>query len=221
MNPADDMIGNAPRDARRRSLWAMAALPIGLVAASASAKAPAKPAGGGDMAARLDALESKDAVAHILYDYARANDRVDEALLRGCFWAESLHHHGGFNGKSSDFIGFALKILRTVKYTAHHISNVAVEVKGDQALSECYYFAHHRRDAKTGGGEEDAFFEGRYIDRLERRAGAWKIIQRRGLSDYTVVEPAPTPFASWPAGQHSGRFPDDDYYAMRRTFEGS
>jgi hypothetical protein len=212
---------NGPRDVRRRALWAMATLPIGLAAASASAatRAPAKPAGG-DLAARLDRLESKDAVARILNDYARANDRLDEALLRSLFWPESRHHHGGFDGTSTDFINFALKILHGVKYTAHHISNVSVEVKGDKAFSECYYFAHHRRDAKTGG-EEDAFFEGRYIDRLERRAGVWKIIQRRGLSDYSIVEPATTPFASWPAGQHSERFPDDDYYAMRRAFEAS
>ena len=209
-----------PRDMRRRALWAMAALPVGLAAASATAasRQGTRPAGG-DLAARLDALESKEAVAGILNDYARANDRVDEALLRACFWPESRHHHGGFNGASTDFIGFALKILHSVKYTAHHISNVSVEVKGDKAFSECYYFAHHRRDAKAGGGEEDAFFEGRYLDLLERRAGVWKIIQRRGLSDYSIVEPAKTPFASWPAGQHSERFPDDDYYAMRRTFE--
>ncbi|WP_238995515.1 nuclear transport factor 2 family protein [Sphingomonas solaris] len=208
---------NAPEGMRRRALWAVAALPIGL-AAAAAAKAPARPAGE-DLASRLDRLEAKEAVARVLNDYARANDRVDEALLRSCFWPESRHHHGGFDGASSDFIGFAMKILRAVKYTAHHISNIAVDVKGDRAFSECYYFAHHRRDAKTGGGEEDAFFEGRYIDRLERRGGVWKIIQRRGLSDYSVVSPAATPIASWPAGQHSGRFPDDDYYAMRRAFE--
>lgn len=204
---------------RRRSLWTMLAVPVGLAAIASGAKA-AKPSGG-DVASRLDVLESKDAIQKVLFDYARANDRVDEALLRGCFWPESKHHHGGFNGLSTDFVGFALKILNSVKYTAHHISNVAIEVKGDQALSECYYFAHHRRDAKTGGGEEDAFMEGRYIDRLERRNGVWKIIQRRGLSDYSQVIPATTPFASWPAGQHSERFPSDDYYAMQKAFRGN
>ncbi|MET0270467.1 MAG: nuclear transport factor 2 family protein [Sphingomonas sp.] len=220
MSGRDDT-ANAPRDVRRRALWAMAALPVGLAAAGAASKGPPRPVVGGDMAARLDRLESMEAVAAILFDYARANDRLDEALLRSCFWPESRHKHGGFDGASRDFIDFAVKILRTVKYTAHHISNVAVEVKGDQAFSECYYFAHHRRDAKTGGGEEDAFFEGRYIDRLERRDGVWRIIQRRGLSDYSIVEPARAPMASWPAGQHSERFPDDDYYAMRRAFEAS
>ncbi len=203
-------------DLGRRSLWSLVAVPMGLAALASGAKAAPRDTA----AARLDRLEAKEAVTAILHDYARANDRVDEALLRACFWPDSRHHHGGFDGTSTDFIGFALKILRTVKYTAHHISNVSVEVKGDRAFSECYYLAHHRRDAKTGGGEEDAFFEGRYIDILERRGGAWKIIQRRGLSDYSTVVPAATPIASWPAGQHSGRFPDDDYYRMRAAFAG-
>lgn len=203
-------------DLRRRSLWGMLALPAGLAALSSTARAAPRDT----TAARLDALEAKDAVAQVLYAYARANDRVDEAMLRECFWPESRHKHGGFDGTSTDFIGFAMKILRTVKFTAHHISNVSVEVKGDKAFSECYYFAHHRRDAKTGGGEEDAFFEGRYIDLLERRGAVWKIIRRRGLADYSAVVPATTPYAAWPAGQHSERAPDDDYYAMRAAFAG-
>lgn len=201
---------------RRRSLWSLIALPVGLAAASSGARAAPRDSA----AARLDRLEAKDACQSVLFDYARANDRVDEALLLSCFWPESQHHHGGFKGRSVDFAGFALKVLHSVKYTAHHISNVAIDVKGDQAFSECYYFAHHRRDAKVGGGEEDAFFEGRYLDRFERRRGVWKIIQRRGLADYAAVVPAVTPYASWPAGQHSERMPNDDYYTMRRAVMG-
>jgi hypothetical protein len=193
----------------------MIALPVGLAAAASTAKAAPRDTA----SSRLDRLEAKDACQSVLFDYARANDRLDEALLLSCFWPESEHQHGGFKGKSVEFIGFALKVLRNIKYAAHHISNVSIEVEGDRALSECYYFAHHRRDAKTGGGEEDAFFEGRYIDRFERRNGVWKIIQRRGLSDFSTVVPAATPYASWPAGQHSERFPGDDYYAMRRAFK--
>jgi hypothetical protein len=60
-------------------------------------------------------------------------------------------------------------------------------------FSECYYFAQHRRDRKEGGGEEDVFFQGRYLDDLERRNGEWRIILRRGLSDYTSPRRLPPP----------------------------
>ena len=204
---------------RRKALSAfLAAGAAGAVASSANA-APARAAGHGEMATQLDKLISRAAIEEVLVAYARGNDRLDGDLLRSCFWPESAHHHGGFQGKSIDFVNFALKKLADVKYTAHHISNVSIEVEADRAFSECYYFAHHRRPKAEGGGEEDAFFEGRYLDDFERRDGVWKIIRRRGLSDYSPPAiPAAVAFADWPAGQHSVRYPEDDYYAMRSAF---
>lgn len=202
---------------RRGALAAILGLPVGMAAGAAAAQA-SRPAPHGDLAARLDALESKHQISEVLLAYARANDRMDEALLRSCFWPESTHKHGAFEGSSSGFIDYALKVVRSLKFAAHHISNISVEVRGDQAFSESHYFAHHRRVAKDGSGEEDAFFEGRYLDRLERRNGVWKIIHRRGLADYSAVAPATTPYAKWPAGQHSLPHPHDDYYAMAARF---
>jgi hypothetical protein len=203
---------------RRGALGAMLAVPVGIAAVGASSEAGAKPKGG-EMANQLDMLLSKDSIRDILFAYARSNDRADEALLRNCFWPESTHKHGRFEGKSSDFVGFAFKIISALKYACHHISNVSIEVRGDRAFSECYYFAQHRRAAKEGGGEEDVFFQGRYLDDFERRNGVWKIIRRRGLSDFTSDPlPARTMQADWPAGQHSEKFPGDDYYAMRQAF---
>lgn len=203
---------------RRGTLAAMLAVPFGLAIAG-QAKAATVKSKPGSMADRLDAIESKQAITELLYSYARANDRADQALLQSCFWPESTHHHGKFDGKSSDFAGFAFKIVAALKYACHHITNVSVDVKGDRAFSECYYFAQHRRAVKDGAGEEDVFFQGRYLDDLERRDGVWKIIRRRGLSDYTSTpQPAATAYAQWPAGQHSEKYPSDDYYAMRQAF---
>lgn len=213
MNRDDRM----PAPDRRQGLRSLLALPVGLAAAGAVG-GTAMARTDTDLLSRLDRLESQHQVAELLYAYARANDRLDEALLRSCFWPESTHRHGGFDGTSTAFIDFALKIVQPLKYTAHHISNVSVEVDGDRAFSECYYLAQHRRTAKSGEGEEDAFFQGRYIDRHERRDGVWKIIQRRGISDLSFVLPATRPYAEWPAGQHGGRAPDDPYYDLRARF---
>ncbi len=211
---------------RRTALTAMLALPMGMgVAARASAAPPPtpSPSAGGEgtmsLAARLEMLEAKEAIGELLFAYARANDRADEALLRSCFWPESTHKHGRFDGKSSDFVGFAFKIISGLKYACHHISNVSIAVKGDRAFSECYYFAQHRRVRQDGDGEEDVFFQGRYLDDHERRGGEWRIIRRRGLSDYSSPpQPAAVPYADWPAGQHSEKYPADDYYSMVRDF---
>jgi hypothetical protein len=213
---------------RRRALLAMFAGGAGVAACATTDTAVAQ---GGDnhrqqheatmrdLATRLDATESRFTIAETLYNYARACDRADEAMMRGCFWPESTHKHGRFDGTSTDFVNFAFRIISSLKYAAHHISNVSTDVRGDRGVSECYYFAHHRRDVANGTGEEDVFMQGRYIDLHERRNGVWKIIRRRGLSDYTSAPvPANVPFAQWPADQRSGRAPADDYYAMKQAF---
>jgi len=206
-------------DGRRRWLAALVGLPLGLAALSRSGRASAAPAApAANVNATVDALASAEAIRAILYRYARANDRKDEALMRSCFWPESTHKHGGFEGSSSDFVGRAMSILGGIIYSTHFIANPAVELRGDRAFSECYYAAHHRRAKKDGSGEEDAFFEGRYIDFLERRRGEWRIIRRRGLSDLTMVVPAPSAYASWTPGIHSHPGQDDEYFAMRKAF---
>lgn len=200
---------------RRKALGAMLAL--GAVAAGANrAEAAAAKKG---LAGQVDALQSRAEIEEVLLAYVRGNDRADEALIRSCFWPESAHKHGRFEGTSSDFVTFAMKIISSVKHTTHQLTNISIQVDGDRALTESYYWAHHRRDRKDGQGEEDAFFQGRYLDLFERRSGVWKIIRRRGYSDFSPPPiPAATPFAAWPAGQHSGRYPDDDYYKMLAEF---
>lgn len=173
-----------------------------------------------DLAERLHRVEATLAVTALIHAGARANDRKDIAAMRQCYWPEAITAHGGYNGPSDGFIDYALPIIARCLHAAHHISNVSVEVRGDRALAESYYLAHHRRNAADGEGEEDAFFEGRYIDLCECRDGVWKILHRRGLADFSTVMPAATRHADWPAQTHSVPWPDDDYYRLVAAFRG-
>lgn len=203
----------------RRSALAAAVLVTGLAAGSSAAEAAGR-LRRMSVSEQIDILVSRSLIEEVLLDYARGNDHADEALLRSCFWPESTHKHGGFDGTSMGFVDFAMRILPKLKYCKHHITNVSVRVKGNRGFSECYYYAHHRRDNKDGTGEEDIFFEGRYIDLHERRNGEWKIIRRRGMSDWnSPVTPAESPYSTLPAGTHALRNRDDDYYKMLADFE--
>jgi SnoaL-like domain len=204
---------------RRVALLAMLGAPVGLAACATAEAAGGHSAHMDALLERLDKVESRAAISEVLFRYARANDRADEAMMRDCFWPESTHKHGRFDGLSADFVGFASRIVTALKFAAHHISNVSIEQNADRAFSECHYFAHHRRTIANSAQEEDAFFEGRYLDFFERRNGVWKIIRRRGQSDYTSTAiPANVPFANWAAGTHSLHAPNDEYYIMRQTF---
>ena len=57
-----------------------------------------------------------------------------------------------------------------------------VEIEGDTAHSECYVlFSQRRRD-----GEGLDFGGARYLDRLERRDGEWRIAARKLIIDWTA-----------------------------------
>ncbi len=203
----------------RRDALTAAALTGGLALAAAPAAAAPKPRKP-TAAQQIDMLVSRAEIEEVLYAYARGNDHGDDAMIRGCFWPESQHKHGRFEGSSSDFVGFAMKVGNSLKYSKHHISNVSIRIDGDRAFSECYYNAHHRRPDKAGTGEEDQWFEGRYIDLWERRGGTWKIIFRRGTTDFNApVTPAEALYAALPAGSHAERSKDDAYYTMLARFE--
>ena len=163
----------------------------------------------------LAALLAKQEIGEVLYRYCRGCDRADEGALRACFHAGSVHRHGGFDGLSDDFIALIMRTVLPLKSSTHMISNVMIELNGDRAVSECHFLAHHRRDKADGTGEEDMFLKGRYLDRFEKRAGAWKIISRTGLHDFErIVEPADRTLSNAPLHQRGRKKPDDPLYAM-------
>jgi hypothetical protein len=157
----------------------------------------------------LQRLLDREACAAVMATYCRAIDTRDEALLRSVFHPGSLHRHG-FEGPSSDpsrptapgkpgdFVAFALEFLATHRSSHHQLGNVEVEIGDDgvTAQTHAYFTAHHRRRAKgdpqagadAREGEMDFWVGGRYMDRMEKRNGEWRIVSRVGTTDWTRTE---------------------------------
>ncbi|MGE0743287.1 MAG: nuclear transport factor 2 family protein [Hyphomonadaceae bacterium] len=165
----------------------------------------------------LETLLAERAITRVMFDYARGCDRADEAMLRGCFWPEAMVTYGSFDGLARDYVSYAMTIVGALICGAHHISNIYIETHGDAAVAESHYLAHHLRRAADGALDENAFFEGRYIDRFERRDGVWKLAHRRGLRDFNFVMPGRSR-ADIPDGQHSERAPLDAFYRVFDAF---
>jgi hypothetical protein len=159
----------------------------------------------------IDDLLDKQAITEVLYRYCRGCDRAEEAAIRSCFHPGSLHRHGGFEGTSADFTVLAMKIILGTRRTKHLLTNVLIELQGAAAYSESHYFAYHRQVNPGTGAEQDYFSGGRYLDRFEKRDGAWKIAQRVGLIDFERHE-APDPDSKLPPSLLSQRYPEDDLY---------
>jgi hypothetical protein len=189
---------------------------------------------------RLQALLDKQACAEVMMTYCRAIDHRDEALLRSVFHPDSYHRHG-FRGPSSDptrpsapgkpgdFVAFALEVLATHAHTHHQLGNIFVELDDDgaTAFTEAYFTAHHRMRAKddplAGADaretEMNLWVAGRYLDRMEKRDGVWKIAYRVGTTEWTRLE-APTSrgAAALPPDLHSVQSRDDIVYRRRAEF---
>ncbi len=187
---------------------------------------------------QLRELLDKQAISDLIMTYARAIDRLDETLLRSVFHPDSQHAHG-FVGPSSDpslpskpgapldFVAFAFDILRTFTRTHHQLGNIFIELEGDNAYAETYFSAYHRMRAKgdplaaenSYDTEMDWLVGGRYIDRLQRREGVWKISHRTGLTDWMRTEPPSTQgFFDIPAELTGQRGSDDLVYRCRDVY---
>lgn len=167
----------------------------------------------------LSELLDKQQITEVLYRYARGWDRYDTDTLYACFHPDSTHQHAGFEGLSYDFIKMGLEMVEPVKSMTHLITNPLIMLKGDKALSECHFLAHHRRFKASGEGEEDMFLKGRYIDKLEKREGEWRIAHRTAVHDFErIVEPADQSLADAPGEQLGHRKPEDALYQFIENF---
>ena len=156
-------------------------------------------------------------ISEVLTRYCRAIDRLDESLLRSCFHADSVHDHG-YKGPSETFVGYAMDVLRGCVATHHHLGNISIAIRGREADAESYFTAYHRiadppPEAFKDAAGMDLTIGGRYIDRLERRAGEWRIVSRTGVHDWRRYEaPSDRGFYDLPPEQRGRRDPSDPVY---------
>jgi hypothetical protein len=180
-------------------------------------------------------LLAKQEILEVVVRYARAIDRLDEALLRTLFHPESTHNHF-YEGPSSapdrlateddpgDFVRYAMTVLKTHVRTHHQLGNTLIELTGETAAQvETYFTAFHKMrgagDPLAGPDafdtEMDFFVGGRYLDKFELRDGHWKIIHRTGMTDWMRLDPpSARGMSALDAGVVGQRFPDDFVYKL-------
>jgi hypothetical protein len=151
----------------------------------------------------------------VLAIYCRAVDRCDSELLKSVYWPDAVDNHGVFNGNAMEFIDFVIPLLRQMSQTMHQISNILIDLDGDQARVETYVCAYHLVQGEKDS--TDMIFLGRYLDRFERRKGEWRIANRLVVMDWNRNHPATTVWEDGPFRDmrvRGRRWPDDPSYKM-------
>lgn len=170
----------------------------------------------------IQLLLDKQACTEVIYRIARAIDRCDADLLSQCFHDDATDDHGIFKGAARDFIAFVMPMLGGMVRTQHAICNVLIEVAGDQARGESYFIAQHTLPAE-GGGTQEMFAAGRYLDRFARRGGVWRLTHRHAIYDWNTAEPSTSGWEGEPmksALQRGARGGADASYAHFASLKG-
>lgn len=135
----------------------------------------------------LDRTEILDCVAR----HARGCDRHDIDLIASAYHSDGLDEHGRTVNAGPDYGEWANKThAETSRVHTHNITTHTCEINGETAHAESYVIV-----VLIGiDGKSAQFITGRYIDRLERRDGQWRIAVRRStvegmfLADARVLQ---------------------------------
>ena len=134
------------------------------------------------IAALLDRREIED----VILRYCRGIDRGDLELVRSCYWPDATDSHGGFSGTRDEFVAWVEALLARFESTSHFVGNLLVELAGDVAVVETYAIAFHRSPEPKAS--LNSIVGVRYVDRFEKRGGAWKIARRVCVTEWSRVD---------------------------------
>ena len=144
---------------------------------------------------KLEALLNRQEILDCLTRFSRGMDRFDRGLFLSAFHQDAVIAAGPFVGGPVALYEWAAQLHDHGQVATHHnLLNHTCDIDGDIAHSELYYlFVGRNRD------ESNWIAGGRYIDRLERRGGTWKIALRTNAIEWSGLVPTlPIPFADLP-----------------------
>ncbi|HXK22899.1 MAG TPA: nuclear transport factor 2 family protein [Myxococcota bacterium] len=162
--------------------------------------------------ARLERLLDRQDILDCLVRFSRGMDRFDRELFLSAFHPDAVIAAGEFVGGPRELYDWASELhAQGQTSTQHDLLNHTCDLDGDLAHTETYYlFVGRNRDASNW------IAGGRYIDRLERRDGVWKIALRTNAIEWSGTLPSlPIPFADVPGIHANGapsRSKDDPSY---------
>ena len=117
---------------------------------------------------------------------ARGEDRRDADLISASYWPDSITDYGVFKGDFAAYLAWVVPGAEAITNTQHVLGQSYIDCQGERARVETQVISYHRVDmgGAQAAGESDTCIGGRYLDRLERRGGEWRIASRTMLYDW-------------------------------------
>lgn len=170
------------------------------------------------------------AVRSVRQQWAFARDHGEWETMRACFHPDATVRVLWYSGPVAGFLDETIESAvgrRPGEGTKHWLGNSRVWVKGDRALLETDAMVLGRN--RFGGYLVDFTLYIRFLDQLERRQGAWRILRMDAIYDRDRLDPVipgslpagffegvdmTGPFAAiglirWRTEKRGGKVPDD------------
>lgn len=121
-------------------------------------------------------LVDRAAILDCVGRHARGCDRHDVELVTATYHDDAIDEHGFATNTGPEYGEWAnASHAATSEVHTHNITTHTCEIDGDTAHAESYVIVV----LLGGDGRTAQIISGRYLDRLERRDGQWRIALRR------------------------------------------
>jgi hypothetical protein len=140
-----------------------------------------------DVARDVAYLKDRQDILDVINRHARGCDRHDAELIDSTYWPDGTDEHGVSVNAGSDYGTWANEVhAASSSAHLHHVTTINCEVSGDIAHAESYVMvvllAPNEKSVQV--------MTGRYLDRLERRNGMWRIAVRRSTVEASFAADA-------------------------------
>ena len=145
----------------------------------------------------LQELIDEHQLRKLVHAYCRAVDRGDIERLRDLYHHDAVDAHGGFSAGSADeFLAQLVAARPYLRSMQHNITTVNFAISGHTAEGEIYTIATQTLIGRDR--DVDVVVGGRYLDKYEKRDGAWKLSARTIVTDWAHVNDPSTVDISHP-----------------------
>jgi ketosteroid isomerase-like protein len=132
-------------------------------------------------------LLDRTAIADCVAEHARGCDRHDVELVTDAYLDDGVDVHGSTVNPGPAYAAWANEVhAATSQNHLHNVTTHTCDIDGDEAHAESYVMVTLLSpDASTA-----TVMCGRYVDRLERRDGRWRIAVRRATVEVAFTADA-------------------------------
>jgi hypothetical protein len=132
-------------------------------------------------------LQDRTAILDCVARHARGCDRHDTDLVSATYLDDGVDVHGSTVNPGPAYAHWANQAhAATSQNHLHNITTHSCEIDGDEAHAESYVLV----TLLSPDGTTATIMCGRYLDRLERREGTWRIAVRRATVELAYTADA-------------------------------